>query len=602
MKNYFKLKIRSVTLICICFALFFSFLMSNQKFKQSVETAQAQTQSYTCTVNMNAAKTVTATFNSSVPNQAPIAVAGISTTTSANVSCPVNSDPDPVFRSSCINPGQDKTFTNMYGGVENKYFTKIATENVNFLYLTLYGNIDANADCSLELPDGRLFTGQILGDSGSCSIRVVSQDFTNGPKPPPASSACSALPLPESQISIQPNIPDQYLPRGYYTLKIKQKVAETDALCQWGTVSSGMSSIGFYEPSGAAIPPCNIGLPPSSSITVKKGIPTPIYLSASGSSDPNGWTDAVNGVSTDPGKCEWNSDLNQGDPTFEPASTVNHPTSPSACNISLGSKIFNDNPGTYTYQVLRITDKPGKQSNIGSVSVTVQPLVLKYKCSDTACVQDSTGAYTTSNCDNKCFTCQGALPDAATLCEGDDTGLTNNTTYYSAVATCTAGKKCEYRIACAGKCSTIYKYAYVNPYYSSTSDCMNPVGELVHTEKCTCTQGANTTRYPKFVTNCVPGSPTLTCSPSSSSIEIGDDQQLEAMYDQDGSETKYAPKEVDASWKIKSGTTATVNSAGLVTAGKSAGNNVVEAKYDGLTADCNVTLTPNYAPTYRRSY
>jgi len=106
------------------------------------------------------------------------------------------------------------------------------------------------------------------------------------------------------------------------------------------------------------------------SITVTRGVSTPIYLSAVGSSDPNGWTDATNGVSSD-GKCEWNRDLNQGAPTFEPP-VVNNPASPSACNISLGNLIFNDTPGTYTYQVLRITDKPGLQSNIDTVSVTVQ--------------------------------------------------------------------------------------------------------------------------------------------------------------------------------------------------------------------------------------
>ena len=104
------------------------------------------------------------------------------------------------------------------------------------------------------------------------------------------------------------------------------------------------------------------------SISVTQGVATPIYLSAAGSSDPNGWTDPTNGVSSG-GKCEWNKDLNQGTPTFE--QTVNDPASPSACNISLGNKTFNDAPGTYTYQILRITDKPGLQSNIDTVSVII---------------------------------------------------------------------------------------------------------------------------------------------------------------------------------------------------------------------------------------
>ena len=107
----------------------------------------------------------------------------------------------------------------------------------------------------------------------------------------------------------------------------------------------------------------------SDSITVTKGVTTPVYLSAAGSSDPNGWTDSTNGVSSG-GKCEWNSDLNQGSPTFE--RTITNPASPSACNISLGNLTFNDTPGTYIYQVLRITDKPGLQSNVDTVSVTVQ--------------------------------------------------------------------------------------------------------------------------------------------------------------------------------------------------------------------------------------
>ena len=104
---------------------------------------------------------------------------------------------------------------------------------------------------------------------------------------------------------------------------------------------------------------------------VTKGVATPIYLSASGSFDPNGWTDAVNGVSLGGGKCEWNRDLNQGAPTFEPP-VINNPASPSVCNISLGNLTFNDAPGTYTYQVLRITDKPGLQSNVDTVQITVQ--------------------------------------------------------------------------------------------------------------------------------------------------------------------------------------------------------------------------------------
>ena len=115
------------------------------------------------------------------------------------------------------------------------------------------------------------------------------------------------------------------------------------------------------------------GVTYADSITVTRGVATPIYLSAAGSSDPNGWTDATNGVSSG-GKCEWNYDLNQGTPpSFEV--TKNNPSSASDCNnfTSNGTTTtFNDAPGTYTYQVLRITDKPGAVSNVDTVQVVIQ--------------------------------------------------------------------------------------------------------------------------------------------------------------------------------------------------------------------------------------
>jgi len=107
------------------------------------------------------------------------------------------------------------------------------------------------------------------------------------------------------------------------------------------------------------------GINYAESVTVYQGIPTPIYLSAASSSHPNGWENVSNG-----GYCEWNSDLNQGDPTFE--RKIMNPPSPEACNISLGNLTFNDNPGTYTYKVLRVVDKNGVASPIASVSVIIQ--------------------------------------------------------------------------------------------------------------------------------------------------------------------------------------------------------------------------------------
>lgn len=104
----------------------------------------------------------------------------------------------------------------------------------------------------------------------------------------------------------------------------------------------------------------------ANSATVTKGVPTTIYLSAASSSDPDGWIDSANGVSIG-GYLQWNSDLNQGAPTFE--TTFNNPASPGI--LSLGSRTFNDAPGTYTYQVLQINDMQGAQSNIATVQVTV---------------------------------------------------------------------------------------------------------------------------------------------------------------------------------------------------------------------------------------
>ncbi len=110
------------------------------------------------------------------------------------------------------------------------------------------------------------------------------------------------------------------------------------------------------------------GATSSSSVTVTKGQATVISLSAAESSDPDGWTTPNKGVSTG-GKCEWNSDLNQGSPTFE--TTIQNPLSPATCNINLGPLVFNDAPGTYTYNLLRITDASGAVSSDGTVSVTV---------------------------------------------------------------------------------------------------------------------------------------------------------------------------------------------------------------------------------------
>ena len=106
----------------------------------------------------------------------------------------------------------------------------------------------------------------------------------------------------------------------------------------------------------------------SNSVNVVRGQPVSLWLAVTGSVDPDGWTANPGGVAIG-GKCEWNSDLNQGAPTFE--TTINNPASSAACAIPLGSMIFNDAFGTYTYNVLRITDNTGGSSNIATVQVQV---------------------------------------------------------------------------------------------------------------------------------------------------------------------------------------------------------------------------------------
>ncbi len=186
----------------------------------------------------------------------------------------------------------------------------------------------------------------------------------------------------------------------------------------------------------------------SDSITVTQGVATSIYLSANhsnsgvinnGSSDPNGWTDATNGVQPSPGKCEWNRDLNQGAPTFE-LPVIDIPASPSACNISLGNLTFNDSPGTYTYQVLRITDKPGLQSNVDTISVTVQA-ASEITCSRCSTNNKYAWAQWTSGPDGVCDT-------------ADECYVINPACLiYTCDCSCTAGSDTTWDPSCVSSCT-----------------------------------------------------------------------------------------------------------------------------------------------------
>lgn len=114
----------------------------------------------------------------------------------------------------------------------------------------------------------------------------------------------------------------------------------------------------------------------SSSIAVVKGAPVNLWISADkdttgdglASRDQDGWANPTYGVSSG-GRCEWNTDLNQGAVTYD--QIISNPANAAACNTYLGSRTFSDAPGAYTYQVLRITDSKGALSNVATVNVVV---------------------------------------------------------------------------------------------------------------------------------------------------------------------------------------------------------------------------------------
>ena len=106
-----------------------------------------------------------------------------------------------------------------------------------------------------------------------------------------------------------------------------------------------------------------------SDIIVTRGATTSIIFSALGSSDPDGWTNPVNGVSTS-GQCDWNNTLLQGTSVAFP-DVILHPASPAACTLAAQTFIFNDRPGVIDYQLLKIADNKNIQSGIASISVRV---------------------------------------------------------------------------------------------------------------------------------------------------------------------------------------------------------------------------------------
>ena len=175
------------------------------------------------------------------------------------------------------------------------------------------------------------------------------------------------------------------VPSGFtagYTLCYNSTTCHSNAPTAGSSVVVNVPSGGYadlwwhFTPNNPPIANATIskdGITYANVITVTQGVATPIYLAASSaagvSSDPDGWAHATFGMSGGTAKCDWNRDLNQGAAVYE--APVNTPATAAACNISLGNLTFNDVPGTYTYNVLRLTDRAGGVSNVDTVQVQV---------------------------------------------------------------------------------------------------------------------------------------------------------------------------------------------------------------------------------------
>ncbi len=112
----------------------------------------------------------------------------------------------------------------------------------------------------------------------------------------------------------------------------------------------------------------------SRSIRVTKGEPVNIWVSAAtdvngdgraSRDETGGWTSLMSLG----GRCEWNTDLSQGEPTFEAG--VFDPQSVEECTASLGELTFYDEPGVYQYGLLRLVQNDGKVSDVSYVNIAV---------------------------------------------------------------------------------------------------------------------------------------------------------------------------------------------------------------------------------------
>ena len=105
---------------------------------------------------------------------------------------------------------------------------------------------------------------------------------------------------------------------------------------------------------------------------------------------------------------------------------------------------------------------------------------------------------------------------------------------------------------------------------------------------------AGLTAAATLTVNCTPigGNPTLTISPSSQSVSVGQSVSFVATYDPDGATGPQPTQNVTLSgnWSVSNPSIAVVGGAGLIR-GVAAGNSQVTVQYNGLTATASLTVT-----------
>ncbi len=172
---------------------------------------------------------------------------GATQTTSNN--CPVNNDPDPVLGYCVSNSNPSNTcskWQHIYPGAEETYVAKVSEANkMTFMSIDVIGspNVQAymNAECFLTLPGGTVFGPVRLAGDGSCRFVLLGKkdDFYG-------KYNCSEC-----------NLPYDYLPTGYYNLKIKQGDCGSDNCSPNFLIQTeGTNPINFYTPGGANPPAC----------------------------------------------------------------------------------------------------------------------------------------------------------------------------------------------------------------------------------------------------------------------------------------------------------------------------------------------------------